>query len=115
MSQRYATVPSTLDLRVRPPRPPPPSLPAAQRAEQKQNHEERNNLAREFVNSFIQDTNQLSLRMSQELGYSQRHCLDLLFCAGIRNMHARPNGNPYNAFIALKSRELQASKLSYFL
>jgi hypothetical protein len=113
MSQRFNTVLS--NPRIRDPRDPQPSLPAPQRAEKQALADDINGRKNAYILQWMTFTTEIATKMSEEFGDSVRHCQDLLHCAGMRLVHSRPNGNAWNAFLALKTLELKEGKAFLFV
>jgi hypothetical protein len=110
MSQQYSTfLPNP---RICEPRDPQPSLPASQQGEKQALADDINAWKNAYILQWTTFMTEIVTKISKEFGDSVRHCQDLLHCAGMRLVHARPNGNMWNAFLALKTLELKGKPLS---
>jgi hypothetical protein len=107
MSNPYSTIPAAHAPRLRDNRQPRPPIPAAQRAALQARADEVNARKKAHIDAWWADTHARAQCMAEEFDITVRRALDLLQCAGMRMVHARPNGNSWNAFLALKSLELK--------
>jgi hypothetical protein len=111
MAERYSTV--LPHPRIREPREDVPPLPAIQRAAAQARNDEINARKDAYIKEWLAFTTEKATKMSEEFGESVRHCEDLFYCAGMRLIHSRPNGNAWNAFLAFKSLELKEGVVSF--
>ena len=108
MASSYASVvPANLAPRIHEDRPTRGTIPADQRVVQQAKADELNARKKTHVDAWWAETLARAQRMAEEFDITPRRALDLLQCAGMRMVHARPNGNAWNAFLALKSLELK--------
>jgi hypothetical protein len=114
MASSYtAVVPANYAPRLRDDRLARMPIPAEKRAELQAKADEVNTKKKLHVDAWWADTLARSQRMVEEFDITPRRALDLLQCAGMRMVHAHPNGNTWNAFLALKSLELKGIVLIF--
>jgi hypothetical protein len=98
------------DPRIRPLRTDRPPVPGVQRTSQQHRTEDRQAAINLEIESFQAEVNARCNALSDKFGLSVRRCKDLLLAAGVHTIFTRPNGSAYNAFLSMKSKELQESK-----
>jgi hypothetical protein len=117
MSRRYVTVPAALNNPIKPPRTNSKPLPLdpIQQAKRRTAQAERFQRLASRLIAVWSDIKAWAAALATEFGFSEHHAMNLIFTEGTRMQHARETTNSYNAFLSLKSDELQSSEFSLSL